>query len=207
MHKHLIAAALLIGASTAMPSSAQSLKDLFKELGKQVQQKVDEKIEEKIVDPCRQKESVAEITSLRDLKVDSWVVEATDGRQFQLSNFAIAGTADDGNPIAQHLSKAASADFGLLDSSRLLKSYRVTINYRDLIETGSSSALVGVLSATLNNTARKTMRAEFKFETGGVEGTSTKGDDWCLAVPTTTLRSLRFVKGNPDAKSDDQAPR
>jgi hypothetical protein len=172
-------------------SSAQGLKDLFKEIGKAIEKKVDEQVTQKIENPCIEKEETALIKKVDDDKSGTWVVETTDGRLFQVSTIGIGGKAENGNSVSEYLSQAESAQFTLMDSSRLTKVYQVHINYLSAL--AEKSGIGGILSDALNQTYKKKMYNDFKFETAAVEGTSLDQKDWCLNVPTNTLRSISLV--------------
>lgn len=172
-------------------STAQGLKDFFKEIGKAVEKKVDEQVTEKVENPCIEKEGTALMQKVDYDKAGTWVVQTTDGRSFQVTSLAIGGNAENGNSVSDYLSHAESAQFTFVDSSRLTKVYQVHINYLPALE--EKSGVGGILFEALNQTYKKKMYNDFKFETGAIEGTSLDDRGWCLNVPTNTLRSISIV--------------
>jgi UDP-N-acetylglucosamine transferase subunit ALG13 len=180
--KHLATAAIFLAASAA---HAQGLRDLFREIGKAVEKKVDDTITEKVEGPCIQKQGAASVTSADYQKSGSWIV-STDSGTFQVSALAIGGKVENGNNFGDYLSSAKAAQFTLVDSTRLTKVYRVHLDYSSVV----SDRGVGSI---LNEVYKNKMYNDFRVEIAAIEGTALSGSDWCLNVPTNTLRSLTLV--------------
>ena len=174
------------------PMAAQGLKDLLRGVQKAIEQKADEQITEKVENPCIQKEDTAKVDTVDRDKKGTWVVEISDGRKFQVSDLAIAGVTDDGSNAATFLSLAQVATFSLLGQERLTKTYRVHIDYAPVVESGGGAR--GFLGAIVNNVAQGGMKNDFTFTNLSVAGSSVDGRDWCLNVPTSSLRSISLVK-------------
>jgi len=181
-------------AVSALASSTmtygQGFKDLMKEIGKGVSRAVDQKITE-AENPCIEKESVGLVSSIDPDRAGTWVVQTTDGRTFQLSSLSIDGLTEIGAGFSDLLSIAESAQFSLMNSTRLTKVYRVHLNYRAAL--GDRPGVGGILSGTLNEVYKNRMYNDFKFENAAIGGTSLTNEEWCLNIPSNTLRSISFV--------------
>jgi len=190
--KTVAVAAVMIMCMLPGPAASQGLKGLFNDLKKAVTDKVDETITEKVEGPCIQKEDNAKVDDIDTTKTGTWIVEATDGRKFQVSDLVIAGVTEDGINVAPLFSMAEAVSFSLVAQDRLTKTYQVHVDYAPLADSGSG--VRGLLGSIANNVAQSSMKNDFKFTNVSFGGSAVDGRDWCLNIPTNTISRITLVK-------------
>lgn len=188
MNKHVatILAAFALVSGTA---NAQSLKSLFKELANNLS----ERVEQAVTEPCNAQEPSAQVDTIDYSQRGTWFLETIDGRHFQVKDFRVSGSASNGMSLADLLSMAEAASFTKIEESRFSKTYRVRLEYRN-IGGGGTSLTSNLISGALNRTFQKSMPNDIEVVIFTIDGSSLGGSTWCLSVPSSTLRSLRYVK-------------